>query len=586
MTEKQYGPTLAVSEEIHQMKYRGKGESFKEAMIRVADALKDDEDHYLAFKDILLNQRFLPAGRVQSAMGSPRVVTPYNCFVSMTVGDSMEDIMKAATEAAETMRLGGGIGYNLSTLRPRGALIKSLDTRSSGPIAFMDIFDAICKTIASAGHRRGAQMGVLRVDHPDIEEFIKVKNNDNRLTQFNISVGVTDEFMKAVQGNTMFNLRFDGIVYKQVNARALWNEILRSTWDWAEPGVLFIDTINKKNNLYYCETIAATNPCGEQPLPPYGACLLGSVNLTKYIKPSVEKVGVWVFDYDQFEADIPHIVRAMDNIVDRATYPLPQQEQEAKNKRRMGLGLTGVANAGEILGMQYGSPSFLKWLEGVMMTYRDAVYMSSVALAEEKGAFPLFDKDAYLASGFALSLPESIRQAIRQHGIRNSHLLSIAPTGTISLSADNVSSGIEPVFSHFYDRTIQTFEGPKVERVEDYAYRVYGVKGRTADQTPVQDHVAVLNLASKYVDSACSKTCNVGADVTWDEFKDVYMQAYLGGASGCTTFRASGKRYGILNAAAVEDVAVAPEPDVDTFVDEKEGGACYIDVKTGIRTCE
>lgn len=586
MTEKQYGPTLAVSEEIHQMKYRGKGESFKEAMIRVADALKDDEDHYLAFKDILLNQRFLPAGRVQSAMGSPRVVTPYNCFVSMTVGDSMEDIMKAATEAAETMRLGGGIGYNFSTLRPRGALIKSLDTRSSGPIAFMDIFDAICKTIASAGHRRGAQMGVLRVDHPDIEEFIKVKNNDNRLTQFNISVGVTDEFMKAVQGNTMFNLRFDGIVYKQVNARALWNEILRSTWDWAEPGVLFIDTINKKNNLYYCETIAATNPCGEQPLPPYGACLLGSVNLTKYIKPSVEKVGVWVFDYDQFEADIPHIVRAMDNIVDRATYPLPQQEQEAKNKRRMGLGLTGVANAGEILGMQYGSPSFLKWLEGVMMTYRDAVYMSSVALAEEKGAFPLFDKDAYLASGFALSLPESIRQAIRQHGIRNSHLLSIAPTGTISLSADNVSSGIEPVFSHFYDRTIQTFEGPKVERVEDYAYRVYGVKGRTADQTPVQDHVAVLNLASKYVDSACSKTCNVGADVTWDEFKDVYMQAYLGGASGCTTFRASGKRYGILNAAAVEDVAVAPEPDVDTFVDEKEGGACYIDVKTGIRTCE
>lgn len=572
MTEKQYGPTLAVSEEIHQMKYRGKGESFKEAMIRVADALKDDEDHYLAFKDILLNQRFLPAGRVQSAMGSPRVVTPYNCFVSMTVGDSMEDIMKAATEAAETMRLGGGIGYNFSTLRPRGALIKSLDTRSSGPIAFMDIFDAICKTIASAGHRRGAQMGVLRVDHPDIEEFIKVKNNDNRLTQFNISVGVTDEFMKAVQGNTMFNLRFDGIVYKQVNARALWNEILRSTWDWAEPGVLFIDTINKKNNLYYCETIAATNPCGEQPLPPYGACLLGSVNLTKYIKPSVEKVGVWVFDYDQFEADIPHIVRAMDNIVDRATYPLPQQEQEAKNKRRMGLGLTGVANAGEILGMQYGSPSFLKWLEGVMMTYRDAVYMSSVALAEEKGAFPLFDKDAYLASGFALSLPESIRQAIRQHGIRNSHLLSIAPTGTISLSADNVSSGIEPVFSHFYDRTIQTFEGPKVERVEDYAYRVYGVKGRTADQTPVQDHVAVLNLASKYVDSACSKTCNVGADVTWDEFKDVYMQAYLGGASGCTTFRASGKRYGILNAAAVEDVAVAPNLTLTRLLMRKRAG--------------
>lgn len=851
MTEKQYGPSLAVSEEIHQIKYRGKGESFKEAMIRVADALKDDEDHYLAFKDILLNQRFLPAGRVQSAIGSPRVVTAFNCFVSKTIDDSMGAIMSAATEAAETMRLGGGIGYDFSTLRPRGALIKSLDTRSSGPIAFMDIFDAICKTIASAGHRRGAQMGVLRVDHPDIEEFIKVKNNSDRLTQFNISVGVTDEFMRAVQNNTMFNLRFDGIVYKQVNAKALWSEILRSSWDWAEPGVLFLDTINKKNNLYYCETIATSNPClhgdtlvetvegrrkikditapvkvytmlpdgslgvkqataswksksnaktvvvtvgsgkqvtctpdhkiyvrgkgwfradeltkgdllvhlcrskrgvaysgiklstehtrayrmehrfmfegmygviagdddihhldgdtynntasnlcnlphsthstltrnecandhqakgkdgrwvtknsgykkpivpmpkelrsnlknqksacvvsvtegpvadvydmsvedthnfiadfivvhncGEQPLPPYGACLLGSMNLTKYLLPAnsvadlAEDGSTFYrlpnqaelatghfklqhgFDYDQFETDIPHIVRAMDNVVDVTVYPLLEQEQEAKAKRRMGLGLTGVANAGEILGMQYGSPRFLEWLTGIMQTYRDAVYEASTNLAKEKGAFPLFNKDAYLASGFALTLPEHVRQAIGRHGIRNSHLLSIAPTGTISLSADNVSSGIEPVFSHFYDRTIQTFEGPRVERVEDYAYRVYGVKGRTADQTPVQDHVAVLNLASRYVDSACSKTCNVGADVTWDEFKDVYMQAYLGGASGCTTFRAAGKRYGILNAAAVEDVAVAPEPEVDTFVDEKEGGACYFDPATGIRTCE
>ncbi len=345
-------------------------------------------------------------------------------------------------------------------------------------------------------------------------------------------------------------------------------------------------------------------------MPPYGACLLGSVNLTKYIStansvadltadkttfyrpPNQVEIATgnfklqYKFNYEQFEADIPHIVRAMDNVVDRATYPLPQQEQEAKNKRRMGLGLTGVANAGEILGMQYGGPSFLKWLEEVMEVYRNAVYTASVSLAKEKGAFPLFDKDAYLASGFALTLPETIRQAIGRHGIRNSHLLSIAPTGTISLSADNVSSGIEPVFSHFYDRTIQTFEGPKVERVEDYAYRVYGVKGRTADQTPVQDHVAVLNLASKYVDSACSKTCNVGADVAWEEFKDVYMQAYLGGASGCTTFRASGKRYGILNAAAVEDVAVEPVVEPDTFIDEKDGGACYFDPKTGLRTCE
>lgn len=260
MTEKHYGPSLKISQEIHSMKYRSKGESFKDAMVRVSDSLKDGEDHYLAFKDILLDMRFLPAGRVQSAMGSPRVVTPYNCFVSRTINDSMEDIMEAAKEAAETMRLGGGIGYDFSTLRPRGALIKSLDTRSSGPIAFMDIFDAICKTIASAGHRRGAQMGVLRVDHPDIEEFIEAKTNSSRLTQFNISVGITDEFMEAVRSNKMFNLRFEGVVYKQVSAVALWNKILRFTWDWAEPGVLFLDTINKKNNLHYCEVISATNP--------------------------------------------------------------------------------------------------------------------------------------------------------------------------------------------------------------------------------------------------------------------------------------------------------------------------------------
>jgi ribonucleoside-diphosphate reductase alpha chain len=584
MTEKHYGPNLKISQEIHSMKYRSKGESFKDAMVRVADALKDGEDHYLSFKDILLDMRFLPAGRVQSAMGSPRVVTPYNCFVSRTINDSMGDIMEAAKEAAETMRLGGGIGYDFSTLRPRGALIKSLDTRSSGPIAFMDIFDAICKTIASAGHRRGAQMGVLRVDHPDIEEFIEAKTNSSRLTQFNISVGITDEFMEAVRSNTMFNLRFEGVVYKQVSAVALWNKILRFTWDWAEPGVLFLDTINKKNNLFYCEVIAATNPCGEQPLPPFGACLLGSTNLVKYILDN----GPFghSFDYHQFEQDIPHIVRAMDNVVDRATYPLPEQEVEAKNKRRMGLGLTGVANAGEILGLQYGSPSFLSWLEKIMTIYRDRVYEASIELAKEKGSFPLFNAEQFLQSGFALTLPKHVRENIRSFGIRNSHLLSIAPTGTISLSADNVSSGIEPVFSHFYDRTIQTFDGPIVERVEDYAYRVYGVKGRTADQTPVQDHVAVLNLASKYVDSACSKTCNVGNDVTWEEFKEVYMTAWEGGASGCTTFRLAGKRYGILNAAAVEDVAEKPEEEQDTFVDEKSGGACFFDPATGIRTCE
>ena len=578
-----HGPTIGISEEIHAMKYRSKGESFKEAMARVANALKDSDEHFEAFREILDNMAFLPAGRVQSAMGAPRTVTPYNCFVSSTIEDSMSGIMEAAGEAAKTMQLGGGIGYDFSTLRPHGALIRGLDSRSSGPMSFMGIFDAVCKTIASAGHRRGAQMGVMRVDHPDIEVFIRAKNNSTDLTQFNMSVGVTDAFMQAVKDNTDFDLVFEGLVYKTVSAVALWEDILRSTWDWAEPGILFIDRINQKNNLHYCETIAATNPCGEQPLPPNGACLLGSFNLVKYVYKDIK--GQMQFDYAELEANIPHVVRAMDNVVDRAVYPLASQEKEAKDKRRMGLGVTGVANAIEALGHPYGSEGFMDKLEWIMSTIRDGCYNASIDLARQKGPFPLYD-DKYLDSAFAKTLPDYIRDEISRSGIRNSHLLSVAPTGTISLSADNVSSGIEPVFSHYYDRTIQTFDGPRVERIEDYGVREFGVKGMTADALSVFDHVRVLNLASQYVDSACSKTCNVGDEVTWDQFKDVYMQAYDGGSSGCTTFRASGKRFGILNASTSEDVAPTAVVEPDTFVDEKEGGACYHDPATGQRTCE
>ena len=581
-----YGPTIGISEEIHKMKYRSVGETFKEAMTRVADALKDGEEHFEAFRNILYNMRFLPAGRVQSAMGAPRRVTPYNCFVSMTIEDSMHGIMEAAANAAKTMQLGGGIGYDFSTLRPHGSLIRSLDSKSSGPMSFMGIFDAVCKTIASAGHRRGAQMAVLRVDHPDIETFIRAKNNSTELTQFNMSVGVTDEFMQAVKDDADFDLVFEGQVYRTVSASALWDDILRSTWDWAEPGILFIDRINKKNNLHYCETIAATNPCGEQPLPPNGACLLGSFNLVKYVKHNgIQSGDKATFDFDKLKADIPHVVRAMDNVVDRAVYPLPAQEKEAKDKRRMGLGVTGVANAIEALGFPYGSPSFMDTLEEIMRTIRDGCYRASIELAKEKGPFPLYSHK-FLDSGFAETLPGDIRNDIGEYGIRNSHLLSVAPTGTISLSADNVSSGIEPVFSHYYDRTIQTFDGPRVERVEDYGVREFGVKGMAADALSVFDHVRVLNLASKYVDSACSKTCNVGDDVTWEQFKDVYMQAYDGGSSGCTTFRASGKRFGILNASTSEDAAIETVVEPDAFVDEKEGGACYFDPATGLRTCE
>lgn len=580
MTTGEYGPTLAISKEIHAQKYRSEGETFKDAMTRVAEALKDHENHFNQFRQILYNQRFLPAGRVQSAMGAPRRVTPYNCFVSDTIDDSMEGIMTAATNAAKTMQLGGGIGYDFSTLRPHGALIRSLDSRSSGPISFMGIFDSLCKTISSAGHRRGAQMGVMRVDHPDIEKFIRAKNNSTELTQFNISVGVTDAFMEAVKTDDEFDLVFDGRVYKTIMARALWDDIMRSTYDWAEPGILFIDRINRKNNLHYCETIAATNPCAEQPLPPNGACLLGSFNLTKYV---VEHEGKYVFNRNMLIHDIPHVVRAMDNVVDRAVYPTEKQRIEAQTKRRMGLGVTGVANAIEALGFEYGSDQFIHSLQEIMGTIRDTAYQSSIALALEKGPFELFSRE-YLDSEFAQTLPTDIRNQIAAHGIRNSHLLSVAPTGTISLSADNVSSGIEPVFSHFYDRTIQTFDGPRVERVEDYGYRVFGVKGKTADELSVFDHVKVLNVASYYVDSACSKTCNVGDNVSWDDFKKVYMDAYEGGASGCTTFRAAGKRFGILNASASEDIAEEPEVANDNFIEE--GGACYYDPSTGLRKCE
>ncbi len=578
---KKYGPTLAVSKEIHASKYRLEGEPFQDAMYRVSSSLSDSDEHRHALSDILLNMRFMPAGRVQAAIGSPRQTTPYNCFVSGVINDDFEDIMTKATEAGKTMRLGGGIGYDFSTLRPRNALIRSLGSSASGPVSFMDIYDSICGTISSAGHRRGAQMGVLRVDHPDIEEFIHAKRNDNNLTRFNISIGITDGFMSAVLNETDFNLKWRGRIVKTVSAKALWDSIMRSTWDWAEPGVLFIDRINQQNNLHYCESIAATNPCGEQPLPPYGACLLGSFNLTKYIKVSAED-GQNYFDYSSLSADIPHVVRAMDNIIDQAIYPLPQQEQEAKNKRRMGLGVTGLANAIEALGHPYGSPEFLEVTEKIMKTLRDDCYYTSTVLAEEKGCFPLFDKDKYLDGYFIKTLNPSTQSRIAEHGIRNSHLLSIAPTGTISLSADNISSGIEPVFTHEYTRTIQTQNGPVFEQISDFAYREWGILGRKADEVTVMEHVKVLVLCQKYVDSACSKTCNVGDTVTFDEFKNVYIEAYKGGAKGCTTFRAAGKRYGVLNATPSEP----SEPEEQEYInDEDEVEVCMIDPVTGQPTC-
>ena len=583
-------PTMTISEEIDKMKYRQEGETFDDKVRRIAGALHDTPEHKYELQDILGNMRFLPAGRVQNAVGSRRITTAYNCFVSGTIEDSMTNIMERASEAAETMRRGGGIGYDFSLLRPKGDLIKSLDSKSSGPVSFMGIFDSICQTIASSGHRRGAQMGVLRVDHPDIKDFLTAKRNTDKLTGFNISVGVTDAFMEALRDEEEYELVFDGVVRGTENAQEIWEMIMSSTWDWAEPGVLFIDRIKEMNNLYYCEEIAATNPCGEQPLPPYGACLLGSFNLTKYVDSETyidgEENGPYVFNFTQFKADIPHIVRAMDNVIDRTIYPLKPQADEAKNKRRMGLGLTGLANAGEMLGYPYGSDSFLAWAEKVFACLRDNTYKASAKLAEEKGPFPMY-REEYLKSNFVRSLPASVKKEIRKHGIRNSHLTSIAPTGTISLVADNVSGGIEPVFSHYYDRTIQTFDGPIVERVEDYAYSK-GIEGRTANEITVDEHLSVLLLAQNYVDSACSKTCNVGDDVTYEEFKQVYMDAFNGGAKGCTTFRASGKRFGIFNAPVEKeekDEIKIKSVTKKSREEEEAILACFIDPLTGQKEC-
>lgn len=563
----EYGPKTAISEEIDAIKYRAEGETFNMKVARIAHALKDNEDHRVNFKDAIKHQRFLPAGRVQNAAGSARQTTAFNCFVSSDIEDDMKSIMGAAAEAAYTMRMGGGIGFNFSNLRPRGDLIKTLDSKASGPISFMGIFDAVCKTIASSGHRRGAMMGILNIDHPDIEEFITAKNDSTTLTGFNISIGVTDAFMIALRDGEQFPLEFEGRIYKYVDPVMLWEKVMRSTYDWAEPGVVFLDTLNNMNNLYYCEKLDSTNPCAEQPLPANGACLLGSFNLVKY-------VGDGSFDYGLFTHDIKHVTRAMDNIVDRTIYPLEEQKIEAQNKRRMGLGITGLANAAEIMGFPYASPSFMDFTKKVLETLRDYTYATSSDLALEKGSFPFYEAEKYLSSNFIKTLSPWVRKKIKAQGIRNSHLTSIAPTGTISLTSDNVSSGIEPPFALFYDRTIQNFTGATTERVEDYAYSC-GVSGRTANEISAQEHLSVLAVSSQYVDSAVSKTCNVGDEVSYEDFKKLYFDAWNNGCKGITTFRASGKRFGVLN--EVKD---------DDPVEEPTAEACFIDPSTGQKSCE
>jgi ribonucleoside-diphosphate reductase alpha chain len=573
------GPQTEAAERLHALKYRQPGEDFREAMNRIAFGLRDNDEHYHAFRKILLDMRFMPGGRIQNAIGASRATTPFNCFVSGTIEDSLVTgagcIMDRQKEAVATLRMGGGIGYDFSTLRPKGDKICHLGSVTDGPIAFMHGFDAYCGVISSAGHRRGAQMGIMRVDHPDIVEFVHAKQNGRDLTRFNISVAVTGEFMRAVEQGGNFDLRFRSEIHQTVDARELWEKIMRSTYDWGEPGVVFIDTMNDMNNLYYCETIAATNPCGEQPLPPFGACLLGSYNLVKYLVPQTGPTEQrrWSFDFDALKADIFPVVRAMDNVVDQARYPLAEQKAEAVNKRRMGLGVTGLANAAEACGYPYASQEFIDFERKVLRLLRDEAYRSSVLLAAEKGPFTLFDSERYLAGRFVSTLPKDIREAIAVHGIRNSHLTSIAPTGTISMCADNVSGGIEPVFSYRVERDIGTPDGAVRERIEDYGAKFLGVRGRLADDVSAEEHVAVLVAAQEFVDSAVSKTVNMdGQKMTWEAFKQIYTSAYLGGAKGCATFNKSGKRMALLL-----DAEAPPPQSADL--------SCQIDPVTGHKEC-
>ncbi|MFO6419139.1 adenosylcobalamin-dependent ribonucleoside-diphosphate reductase [Hylemonella sp. W303a] len=530
-----------------------------------------------------LQQGFLPAGRIQSAAGTELTATLINCFVQ-PIGDAIAHVEEghpgiylALLEAAETMRRGGGVGYDFSRIRPLGAWVGSTQSSASGPVSYMRVFDRSCETVESAGSRRGAQMGVLRCDHPDVEAFIHAKDEGD-LKNFNISVGVSDAFMQAVIQDTDFELvhraepgpvrKNEGAyhdaargvwVYRKLRARDLWEQIMRSTYDHAEPGVLFIDTINRDNNLSYCETIASTNPCAEQPLPPYGCCCLGSIDLTRFVRHPFEPQAC--FDFEGMTDLARTAVRMLDNVLDVTMWPLPPQQEEARSKRRVGLGFTGLGDALVMLGLRYDTQPARDMARSIAETLRDTAYDASCELARERGAFPLFNPDLYLSSPrFASRLPQALKEKIRQHGLRNSHLLSVAPTGTISLAfADNASNGIEPAFSWHYTRKKRMPDGTLKEYlVEDHAWRLYRhLKGEDAALTPsfvtalemsAQDHVAMVAAVAPMIDTAISKTVNVPANYPYADFQDLYLQAWKSGLKGLATYRPNAVLGSVLSA--------------------------------------
>ncbi|SFH13318.1 adenosylcobalamin-dependent ribonucleoside-diphosphate reductase [Sulfitobacter dubius] len=573
--------TAPIAEQIWDMKYRFKGAdgtakdvTVEDTWRRIARDLAQVESEADIWEDkffgALEDFKYLPAGRITAGAGTARRVTLFNCFVMGTVPDSMSGIFDMLKEAALTMQQGGGIGYDFSTIRPRGADVLGVSADASGPLSFMDVWDAMCRTIMSAGSRRGAMMATMRCDHPDVEDFISAKSDPARLRMFNMSVLVTDPFMEAVKADGSWDLVFGGKVYKTVQARDLWNSIMQATYSYAEPGVIFIDRINSANNLNYCETIAATNPCGEQPLPPYGACLLGSINLARLVAQPFDAAAH--LDQDAMSELVATAVRMMDNVVDVSKFPLPEQQAEAQAKRRIGLGVTGLADALLMVGLRYGSDEAAQQTEEWLRAIARAAYLASVELAKEKGAFPLFDAEKFLASGTMMQMDDDVRDAIREHGIRNALLTSIAPTGTISLYAGNVSSGIEPVFAYAYTRKVLQKDGSRTEEeVVDYAVQMWReLKGDAplpdyfvnAQTLPPADHVKMQAAAQKWIDSSISKTINCPEDISFDDFKDVYMQAWDLGCKGCTTYRPNDVTGSVLSVSSEKtDKAPADSPD-------------------------